>query len=226
LDEDGSQITESKGSLVMKIVVFGATGRTGMPLVQQALTAGHQVVAFVRNPDKMAIEDERLTLVQGDVIRATDVDKAITADVDVVISVLSPSKGSPKDMLPVAVNHVLAAMKRHQVHRLIYMTGAGVDMPEDRPKLINHLIKFALKTLAGDVLKQSEAAVRAVQSSGLAWTIVRAPMLNDEPHSGKYRIGWVGVNTGPRLCRADAADFMLKQLASDTYLHQAPVISN
>ena len=39
----------------MKIVVFGATGRTGLPLVKQALDAGHQVVAFVRDPAKMPI---------------------------------------------------------------------------------------------------------------------------------------------------------------------------
>jgi putative NADH-flavin reductase len=210
----------------MKLVVFGATGRTGLPLVQQALDAGHQVVAFVRDPAKMPIRHENLRLIQGDVMNAADVDKAILSDVDAVISTLGPTKNNPKEMMPAAASNILNAMNRQGVKRLIFMSGAGVDMPEDQPKLMNHVIKFALKTMAGDVLKQSEQAVRQVEKSDLAWTIVRVPRLNDNPHSGQYRVGWVGVNTGPNLSRADAADFILKQLTDPTYVHKAPVISN
>jgi hypothetical protein len=129
-------------------------------------------------------------------------------------------------MLPVAVENILQAMKRQGIKRLMYLTGAGIDMPEDKPKLMNHAIKFALKMTAGDVLKQSQLAARLVQESGLEWTILRAPMLNHQPHSGQYRVGWVGLNTGPRLRRADAADFLLKQLTDKGYLCQAPVVSN
>lgn len=210
----------------MKIVVFGATGRTGLPLIKQALEVGHQVVAFVRDPAKMPVQQDSLTLIQGDVMKAEDVERAITPDVDAVISVLGPAKDSPKDMLPVAVSNILSAMHRRGIKRLIYMTGAGVDMPEDKPKLINHIIKFALKMMAGEVLKQSELAVREVQNSGLEWTIVRVPVLNDNPYSGQYRVGWVGVNTGQRLSRADAADFILGQLTNNNYLRKAPVVSN
>ena len=39
----------------MKIVVFGASGRTGLQVVEQALAAGHQVTAFVRTPSKIGI---------------------------------------------------------------------------------------------------------------------------------------------------------------------------
>lgn len=44
----------------MNIAVFGASGRTGKPLVEQALAAGHDVIAFVRDSAKLGIEDERL----------------------------------------------------------------------------------------------------------------------------------------------------------------------
>jgi putative NADH-flavin reductase len=210
----------------MKLVVFGATGRTGLPLLQQALDAGHQVVAFLRDPSKLQITHAQLTSVQGDVTTQEDVDKAITSDVDAVISVLGPVKGSPAEMMPAAATHIVTAMQRHNVKRLIFMTGAGVAMPQDQPKLINHVIKFALKTFAGNVLTQSENAVRFIQNSDLDWTIVRVPMLVDGPHTGSYRVGWVGVNTGPRLHRADAADFALQQLHTSDYLHKAPVVSN
>lgn len=80
--------------------------------------------------------------------------------------------------------------------------------------------------MAGDVLKQSQLAVHKVQGSGLEWIILRAPMLNDQPHSGQYRVGWVGISTGPHLSRADAADFLLTQLTDNIYLGKAPVVSN
>lgn len=210
----------------MKLAIFGATGRSGIPLVQQALDAGHEVVALVRSPEKMPIMHERLTLVKGDATQAADVERVITGDVDAVLSVLGPVKGQPPEMLPQAVGHILTAMRRHDIKRLIYMTGAGVPAPQDRPNLMNHLIKFALKTMAADVLKQSEIAVDKVRSSDRDWVVVRVPMLTDGPPTGQLRVGWVGVNTGSRLARADGAAFMLQQLGDDRYLRQAPAISN
>lgn len=210
----------------MKIALFGASGRTGIPLVTQALAKGHEVVAFVRTPAKLTMQHAKLTVVQGDVADAAAVEQVFNAPIDAVVVALSPMKDSPPDMLARAADNIVGGMQRHGVRRLIWMTGAGVAAPEDRPKLINHLIRFALKTLAGEVLRQSEEAVRKVQASGLDWVVVRAPMLTDGPHSGTYRVGWVGVNTGPRLARADAADFMLTQLNDSTYLRQAPVVSN
>jgi NAD(P)H-binding len=74
---------------------------------------------------------------------------------------------------------------------------------------VNRLIKFALKMLSGDVLKDAEQHVEVMKKSPLDWVIVRGPMLNKGPHTGKYRVGWVGSNTGTRISRADVADFLL-----------------
>lgn len=65
-----------------------------------------------------------------------------------------------------------------------------------------------------------------VRASNLDWTIVRVPMLTDDPPTGKVRVGYVGKGTGSRISRADMADFMLRQLADTTYRHKAPAISN
>jgi putative NADH-flavin reductase len=210
----------------MKLVVFGATGRTGRLVVQQALDQGYTVVAFVRDPAKVPDQNCNLAIVLGSVMTAADVERAITPDVDAVICVLSPAKGAPSDLLPVAVGNIIRAMQRQGIRRLIHMTGAGVAMPQDRPKLVDRAIKVALQMQAGAVLRQSEAAARLVEDSGLDWTILRAPRLTNGPHSGHYRVGWAGVNTGPMLSRADAADFILKQTASRDYLHMAPAVSN
>lgn len=45
----------------MKIALLGATGNTGIRFVKEALSVGHDVVAVVRNPDKLKdVKDERL----------------------------------------------------------------------------------------------------------------------------------------------------------------------
>ena len=49
----------------MKIVVFGASGGTGVKIVEQALSAGHMVTAFIRTPAKLGIQHQNLILFQG-----------------------------------------------------------------------------------------------------------------------------------------------------------------
>ena len=209
----------------MKLAIFGASGRTGMPLLEQALDAGYEVVALVRDPTKMAVQHEKLTLIQGDVMKPADVEKTVQG-ADAVISVLGHRKDSPTDIQTVAMRNILAAMQKQGVRRFVSLTGAGVDAPEDKPKLMNHLIKFALKMLSGDVLKDARQHADLIKHSPVDWVIVRAPMLNEGPHTGKYRVGWVGVNTSARISRSDVADFLLKQVTDDTYLRRLPMISD
>ena len=77
----------------MKILVLGATGATGHPLVQQALDQGHEVVALVRTRSKMKITDEKLTVVEGNVFSKEDLERNLQ-DVNVVMSTLgfAPAK--------------------------------------------------------------------------------------------------------------------------------------
>ena len=58
----------------MKIIIFGATGTVGQELVKQAIAQGHQVTAFVRNPEKMQhAVNTNLILYKGDVLNAKQV---------------------------------------------------------------------------------------------------------------------------------------------------------
>lgn len=52
----------------MKLLVFGSTGGTGSRIVQQALSQGHTVTAFARDPGKMHLTHKNLRVVQGDVL--------------------------------------------------------------------------------------------------------------------------------------------------------------
>jgi nucleoside-diphosphate-sugar epimerase len=209
----------------MRIAVFGATGRTGRPLVEQALSEGHEVVALVRDPSKLMVEHPKLTVLQGDVTDRQAVDRAVAGS-DVVLSVLGPAKGAPKNVLAIAGENIVAAMKRHGVRRVVALTGAGVAAPGDPPSAGRSIMLGLLKLISPEVLKASESYVRSISESGLDSTVARVPRLRDGERTGAYRTGTLRLGPGQTAARADVADFMLKQLADDTYLHQMPMISS
>ena len=209
----------------MKLAILGATGKTGRPLVEQALAQGHEVTALVRTPAKLAVQSDDLRVVQGDATDAMDVDRVVIG-ADAVLSALGHAKGSPNDVQTVATEHIVAAMKRRGVTRLVSLTGAGVRDPNDAPKFADKVIRFLLKTFAGKVLEDAENHAEVLrQHDDIDWVMVRGPRLTNGPHTGEYRVGYVGKNSSTQISHADTADFMLTQLTDDTYLHQAPVVS-
>lgn len=208
----------------MKIVVFGASGGTGKQVVRQALEAGHQVTAFVRDPEKLGIEHPRLKICQGDVLDAETAEQAIAGQ-DVVISTLGPTRPPVPGMMETAARNIVSAMQNQGVKRLLSTTGGGVRDPQDQPKLLDKVMKALLTLMSKDVLRDSEANVAFIRSSDLDWTIVRFPRLVDGHHTGKYRVGYVDKHSGMQLSRADAADFILRELEKGDYIHKAPMLS-
>ena len=208
----------------MKIIVFGASGGTGIEIVKQALEAGYDVTAFVRNPAKVAVRHPKLKLVTGDVMEAAAVQKALEGQ-DAVISALGPTRPPVPGMMEMAAQNIVTSMKKVGIRRLISTTGAGVRDPQDQPKFIDHLMKGMLTLLAGDVLRDSAANVEVLRASGLDWTIVRYPRLTDGPLTGHYRVGYVGKDSGTQLSRADGAHFVLKELEDGKYMRQMPIVS-
>ena len=209
----------------MKIAIFGAAGKVGRHLLDQALERGDEVSVLVRDTSKLTIQrHEGLKVVQGDVLDPKDVEKAVVGT-GAVLSALGHTKTSSKDVLTEGTKNIVAAMNKHGVRRLVTLTGAGVRDPKDEPKLVDRVIGSLLKLLQKDLFEDSIGRARVIKESQLEWVIVRAPVLVEGEKKGEYRIGYVGKESGTRLSRADLADFMLKQTTNDTYLHRAPVIS-
>ena len=207
------------------VALFGATGRTGKHLLQQALDSGYAVRVLARDPAKLAGRHEQLVAVQGSLKDATRVEEVI-AGADVVLSVLGPTSNKPTFEISQGTASIISTMKKHGVKRLIISAGAGVGDPGDTPKLFNKLINVALKATARNVYEDMLKTVDQVRGSELEWTVVRVPRLTDGPKSGQVRVGMVGKGTGANLSRADMAEFMLKQVNDSRHLRQAPVISN
>jgi putative NADH-flavin reductase len=208
----------------MNIIVFGASGGTGSKIVEQALEAGHTVTAFVRTPSRITLKHPHLSLFQGDVLDATAVEKAITGQ-DAIISALAPTRPPVPGMMGMATHHIITAMQQHGIRRLIVTSGAGVRVPLDQPKISDHILRAILERVAGDVLRESAIGVEIILASDLDWTIARYPSLTDGAFTGHYRVGYIGKDSGMRISRSDAADFVVKELTQKAYIRQAPVVS-
>lgn len=209
----------------MRVALFGGTGKTGKWLLESLLEDGHTVRLLARTPSKVKLNHERLTVLSGDVLDAAQVEATI-AGTHAVLSVFGQVKGSPPDVQTRGTAHIVNAMKRHNLRRVVSLSGGGLPYPEqDRPKLADHLIRGIMRLAVPQVLRDAQGHYEVLAASGLDWTIVRAPRLMDGPRKGTYRVGWVGVNASTQINRADLADFLRLQLTDLTFIHQMPFVS-
>ena len=205
----------------MKIIIFGASGKTGKLLVTQALSDNHTVTAFVRNPSNLNISNPNLLIVQGDVTDASAVKKAILGN-NAVISTLGTNTGLRKTIiLHEMTQNIVQGMKEQQVSRIAYMASAGID--KEIPGVIG---KITMKLL-GNVLDDHHNAVAVLKDNDLQWTIARPLGLNDKPFTGRYRKDAIGVPKGGRtISRADVADFLLQSIVNEEFIHQSVALSD
>ncbi len=212
----------------MRILVFGASGGTGREIVRQALIRGDlEVTAFVRDPN--ALEPaSRLRIVEGDALDASAVATAMEHQ-HAVLSALGGRNSANADLLSRAIPHIIDAMVKEQVRRLVVLGAAGAaDMNEAlRHQTVS--AKVVYRTVAATVLSgpmhDHAAQERLVRACDLDYTIVHAARLRDDVHSGNYRIEEDGLPAGATtISRADVAEFMLDQLDSDKYVRKAPYI--
>jgi len=150
-----------------KLIVFGASGGTGRHLVEQALEAGHEVTAFVRQAGSFPVPHSRLRLVVGDVRTLQDV-AAACAGQAAVLSALGPSQKT-EPICQEGMGAILAGMQAHGVKRLVALSAYGTA--DSQHGLYSWVTWRMLKTKMQDK-EQMEALIRA---SDTDWTLVRPP---------------------------------------------------
>ena len=206
------------------IAIFGATGRTGRHVLEQATAAGHTVRVLARRAGALEIHPELATMVAGNVLDPAAVAETIRG-ADVVVSVFGQVKGSPPTLQADGTQIIVDAMAHEGISRIISLSGGGLPAPQDEPKVADRFIRLLLRRLSPHVLDDAIAHLEVLRASGLDWTVVRAPRLTDNAPLGTYRVGWVGVNASTQIARGDLARFILTQVADRRFVHQLPFVS-
>ncbi|GLZ79400.1 NADH-flavin reductase [Actinorhabdospora filicis] len=213
----------------MRLVVLGATGGIGRHVVTQALAAGHEVIALVRDPSAVPGSADTLDVRKADVLDQG----VLTAELaeinpDAVISALGvrpPVKG-PVSLLTDAMGALIPAMRSTGIRRLLVVSAAGAYDEEADGPVTRYVAKPLLKRLLRYGFDDTRAADALVEATDLDWTIVRPPRLLDKPLTTRYRVGGDhGLKKALNIHRADVAHYLLRALGERGTHRRARVIA-
>jgi putative NADH-flavin reductase len=221
----------------MKLTIFAATGGIGRHALEQAIDAGHEVTAVVRNPSRLSREVPSFTVDLTAPDQATL--QAAIKGTDAVLSGLGPRSPADAGITWQGTQAIIEAMKATNVRRIVTVSAAPIgtvpspgrpNPPKHDPgdgifmrTLFSRMAKLALRNNFADLARMEDL----LAGSGLDWTVVRPPRLSDKPLTGTYRTA-VGQNvrSGFVISRADVAHEMLAVLENPDTLKQTIGLAN
>ena len=207
----------------MRILLFGATGGTGREIIAAGLEQGHYITAFVRNASGLGVKNEKLSIIEGNILDAKSVDKAVRGQ-DAVISVLGNKTRNAfwksNTVISSGVKNIINSMEKNKISRLLFVTSFGVSDNIFLPEKL--FIKIVLRNIFADIPTQE----KLIRESALAWTIVRPARLINGPRTGKYKVSEnLPINPLSKISRTDVADFLLSNLTSESSVGKTLIIS-
>ncbi len=215
----------------MKILLLGATGRTGKEIIGEALRRGHEISAIARDPGKL--KEYKISVTPGTPYDSETVEKAIQG-CEAVINTLNVSRKSdnpwaglaaPTDMISRSASHAIRAMEKEGIKRYVALSTIGAGRSwKTSPGILKFIVSISrLKHAFRDHGRQEEL----LEHSSLDYTICRAPMLSQE----KYTAGAIATPEGERpasraLSRSAAAAFFLDIIERKEYIRETISLSN
>lgn len=209
----------------MKLIVFGATGTIGRHVVRAALEARHEVTAFARTVSGFGADFSplrgALSLRQGDVLNAASVAAAIPGHDAVVLTL---GAGARSGLRAPGTAKIVNAMQAAGVRRLIALSTLGAGDSRAQLNFFWKHVMFGM--LLRRALADHEAQEALIRASDTDWTIVRPAAFTDDPETEEMFHGDLsGKELSLKVPRANVGRFIVGELASARYLHQAPGLS-
>jgi putative NADH-flavin reductase len=215
----------------MKLTIFAATGGIGRQLLEQAVAAGHDVTAVVRNPKQLppGIRALKADLAAPDPAAL----EGAVRGADAVLSGLGARSASEAGVAWQGTRAIVEAMKATGVRRIVVVSAAPIgtvpspglpDPPKHDPgdgifmrMLFSPLTKAVLRKHYADLARMEDV----LRDSGLDWTVVRPPRLTDKAVTGRYRTAYgQNLRRGLFISRADVAHLMLRVLREPEMLRR------
>ena len=209
----------------MKIAILGATGLTGGLVLRRALEQGHEVIALVRDPKRLAIQHPHLTVGAGSPLSKADLEKHLEGVVAVVHCLGVGGKGDGKHttLISESVKAVIAVTQRQGIRRLVCMSNVGAG--GSGTWFANRIfIPIFLKWLV-PIIEDKDRMEKALGESALDWVSVRLPNIVDGLEK-PVRVSQDGRGIGLSITAASAAAFLLDQVTSPEFIRKTPSISN
>jgi putative NADH-flavin reductase len=222
---------EEGGSHSLRILVYGATGKIGSLVVDEALHRGHSVTAVSRNPSRITQQHENLSAVAGDLLDSDSI-ASLANDQDVIIisvrGIVGKSKKPENAIQRIAVEKVVNVLRAigDDAPRLIHVGGAGslevkpgVLYADKIPKVF--LPKSLELEIAGQVLALEY--LRTVTDVGWSYATPAKNFTNGK-RTGTFQIGGdqllEDARGKSRISRADFAVALIDEAENAEHVKQ------
>lgn len=208
----------------MKILVIASSRRIRRQLAEQAQAEGHEVTALEGKLPRFRWRRPRHRLVKGDVLNESSLAPAVAGQDAVLCWLTQKATRQPTTYLWEGTANLIRMMEKHGVRRLICISACGAGDSRGHcgffyDKIVQPLF---LKQVCEDRDRQEEL----IRGTQLDWVIVRPARLTKGRARGEYMVLTDLRNfKARRITLVDAVEFVLKQLSSNFYLFQTPVVT-
>jgi putative NADH-flavin reductase len=180
----------------LNILVYGASGKVGSHVVDEALSRGHRVTAVSRDPAKFSGSHQHLAVVRGDVLEPDSVAGLVSGQDVIIVSVrgIAGHSRDPADAVTrLAAGNVVDALRGtgNVTGRLLHVGGAGSLEIKPGVLLADRLPRlFMPKSLELEIEGQILTLEYLRGVSDVNWTYATPPRnFTRGKRTGKYRIG-------------------------------------
>jgi putative NADH-flavin reductase len=208
-----------------RVVIFGATGGTGREVLNLLLRDGHFATAVVRRPALLSVRHERLTVVEGDVLRTETFEGSI-AGADTVVSCVGARARKPTVVYSQGVGGIVRTMNKHGIKRIVCISAGAVVVPTGASGVAKFFIKNILQRLFANLYSDMLIMEDIVEASDLNYTIIRAPWLRSGKLTRQYRVSVNEQLWRPsKISRADLAHYIVSHLSDQNSFRSKVEIS-
>lgn len=202
----------------MQLLIFGAGGKVGQLVVDEALRRNHGVTAFVHS--SRLKERRNLIQITGDIYDRQSVEAAIRRP-DTIISALGSWGTKKQNVLSSAMQNIIPAAEQRGVRRVVSLTGDLAQAPSDKPRLFRKLVHVGMIAVRPKILRDAEDHIALLARSKLDWTVLRSPVMTN-----KYDTQYVlSLKTGGlHVSRQAVAEALVDLAESSEWRRSAPFI--
>jgi len=208
----------------MRLALFGATGKAGGAILEQAHAAGYKIHALARSSGKLDRDGESLAVITGDV-RDLAAAERVVEGADAVVSAIGGTNPANPAVLQQGTAAILTAMNRHGVRRPIVIQGFHLPFPADPHNLGRPMMGAVLRVWNRHLSADSYRMAAVLTGSDLDWTLIRMPRLTPGLPDEDYRVGELALGPWSTVTTGQVAHFTLSCLATGSFVRQAPMIA-
>ena len=176
----------------MNILVAGATGKTGLHLVQELIDLGQKPTALVRASSDTSALPEGVDLREGDL---TNLQDGMCDGIDAVIFAAGSGGSTGPEMTDKVdrdgAKRLIDLAGDAGVKRFVMLSSVGADQSDPKGEMAHYL-------------KAKHDADEHLKASGMTYSILRPVALNDDGRSVKVILG-DEVDVSTQASRADVA---------------------